>query len=370
MTISHKIIFIYKTMKNKILEKLKNNNIIIKEDIIINDNNETITSRIDGTQRKRIFGRYLKRIGLTSDEYKILFPGAPLMCKKDLENLKINSGKHMKEDKYKKMFSEKMLGKKNPNHKSNTTEIVRKERSPFSDEFYKKKYKNIKETELKLIKENFIKDALKDREFNTRIEYYINRGFNPEESKQKLKKRQTTFSMKKCINKYGEIDGLIIFNDRQNKWSDSLNKNGNIKSGYSKISQELFYSILNNYEVEDREHIFFATKNNELKLNDEKNYVYMFDYADIKNKKIIEYNGDCYHANPKLYKKNDCPNPFKKNLTSEKIWIKDNNKLSVAKENGFDVLIIWDSEYKKNKDEIIKKCYDFLFNKKINKLNV
>jgi len=32
----------------------------------------------------------------------------------------------------------------------------------------------------------------------------------------------------------------------------------------------------------------------------------------------------------------------------------------VAKENGFDVLIIWDSEYRKNKKDVINKCLDFL----------
>jgi hypothetical protein len=35
------------------------------------------------------------------------------------------------------MFSEKIKGEKNPNHKSNTTELERKSRSPFSKEFIK-----------------------------------------------------------------------------------------------------------------------------------------------------------------------------------------------------------------------------------------
>lgn len=64
-------------MVEKILQKLKDNNILIKDNIIINDNDETVTSRI--------YGRYLKSLGLTSDEYKILFPNAPLMCGNDSE---------------------------------------------------------------------------------------------------------------------------------------------------------------------------------------------------------------------------------------------------------------------------------------------
>jgi hypothetical protein len=46
----------------------------------------------------------------------------------------------MKKEIYKKMFSEKIKGKNNPNHKSNTTIEQRIERSPFSKDFYKNKY--------------------------------------------------------------------------------------------------------------------------------------------------------------------------------------------------------------------------------------
>ena len=347
-------------MINVILEKLKNKGIFIKENIIINDNNETVTSRIDGIQRKRIYGRYLKGLGLTSEEYKILFPDAPLSTSNDLKNTTINLGKHMKTEKYKKMFSEKILGEKNPNHKTKTTQQQRKERSPFSEDFYKIKYKNITNKKLKLIRDKFIKNALKDREFETRLEYYISRGYSIEESEQKLKERQTTFSLKKCIEKYGEIEGLYIFNKRQNEWMDSLNKNGNLKSGYSKISQELFYQILDFYSIEDQENIFFATKNQEVKLNDMNDTMYLYDFVDKKNKKIIEYNGDLYHANPELFESSDHPHPFKKQLTAEQIWLKDEDKLSLANEKGFEVLVICDNEYKKNKEEVIKKCCNFL----------
>jgi hypothetical protein len=44
-------------------------------------------------------------------------------------------------------------------------------------------------------------------------------------TKLKLKERQATFSLKKCISKYGEIEGLKIFEDRQKKWQKTLNDN-------------------------------------------------------------------------------------------------------------------------------------------------
>ena len=80
----------------------------------INDNNEAVTCRICGDQCKRIYGKHLKfaHNNMTTVEYKNLFPGAPIMALCDREKTTINSGKHMKEERYKKMFSEKIKGNK------------------------------------------------------------------------------------------------------------------------------------------------------------------------------------------------------------------------------------------------------------------
>jgi hypothetical protein len=135
-------------VKEQIINKLKEKNIEIQKNIIIDDNDDTVTSRIDGKQYKRIYGYYLKKIGITSKEYLILFPNAPLYSNKDLYKTTVNSGKYMKTEYYKNMFSEKIKGEKNPNHKSKTSEQERKERSPFSLEFYKIKYSNLTDDEI------------------------------------------------------------------------------------------------------------------------------------------------------------------------------------------------------------------------------
>lgn len=92
--------------------------------------------------------------------------------------------------------------------------------------------------------------------------------------------------------------------------------------------------------------------------------IWLYDFADLKNKKIIEYNGDNYHANPKKYLSEDHPHPFRKKITAQEIWDKDRLKIKAANEKGFDVLTIWDSEYRwGNKQKVIGRCLDFL-NKK------
>lgn len=62
----------------------------------------------------------------------------------------------------------------------------------------------------------------------TQIGYWIKKGYSKSEAKQKLKERQTTFTLEKCIRKYGKIKGTQVFNNRQTKWLNSINKSKNV----------------------------------------------------------------------------------------------------------------------------------------------
>ena len=105
--------------------------------------------------------------------------------------------------------------------------------------------------------------------------------------------------------------------------------------------------------------INFALHNGEYSLCDDSKF-FRFDFTDLNSNKIIEYNGDDYHGNPKKYLAEDRPNPFRKELTAKEIWDKDNQKIIIANKNGFEVLTVWDSDYKKNKINILNKCLEFL----------
>lgn len=90
----------------------------------------------------------------------------------------------------------------------------------------------------------------------------------------------------------------------------------------------------------------------------------MYDFACLDRNKIIEYQGDMYHANPKIYEEHEYPHPFRKNKTSKEIWDHDKKKKMRANEEGFEVLYIWDSEFRRvssdRKKKIIQKCINFL----------
>ena len=58
----------------------------------------------------------------------------------------------------------------------------------------------------------------------TSMEYWIYRGYTPEQAEIEVKKRQSTFSLEKCITKYGEEQGQKVWRERQEKWQESLKK--------------------------------------------------------------------------------------------------------------------------------------------------
>lgn len=261
-----------------------------------------------------------------------------------------------------KILSDLNNGENNSNHKSKTSEQERKERSPFSKEFWKKKDENLNDDEAEKTVSKFAKKSICDRLTTTQLEYWIEKcDGNEEEAKKLYKDRQTTFSKDISIEKYGEVEGLKIWKERQEKWVNTLIKNRKLKCGYSLVSQTLFDSILENYSKDEIENVFYATKNNELYLryNNDKNY-YMYDFCDEAKMKIIEFNGDVYHGNPAIYEANDKPNPFVKSKTASEIWEADLKKLNVAKSEGFELLTIWEKDYRKNPIETLNTCLNFL----------
>lgn len=73
---------------------------------------------------------------------------------------------------------------------------------------------------------------------------------------------------------------------------------------------------------------------------------------------IIEYNGDYWHCNPKKYKKDYFHQV--KGMTAEKLWEYDKNKVDIIIKNGYNLEVVWETDYKFDKtiiNKLIKK-YD------------
>lgn len=244
-----------------------------------------------------------------------------------------------------------------------------KEKSRQCVEFWLKKGYSQEDSE-KIIKDVFddihIKTWKKRRDnpdlykdVNTsQIGYWLKKGYNEEESKEKVKERQTTFTLEKCIQKKGEIDGLRVWTERQKKWSEKIEimyKNGLFvkfrKEPYSYDEIELF-SVVSKCVLEKS---YFGEKQY-YKYFKELGQTFAYDFV-YKNK-VIEFNGDYWHCNPKLYKY-DFFNKSKQMFATD-IWNYDKIKIESIENLGYDVLIIWESDYKNNKELTIQKCIDFI----------
>lgn len=76
--------------------------------------------------------------------------------------------------------------------------------------------------------------------------------------------------------------------------------------------------------------------------------------------KIVEFHGDVFHGNPDLFEGKSTPHPFKKNTTSAELWRIDKCRKEYYNSRGYDVLEIWENNYKLDKAGVIDKCLTFL----------
>jgi len=245
-------------------------------------------------------------------------------------------------------------GQNNPNSKKNTTEYERRSRSPRCIEFYQRKYPNATPDEQQEMLNNYfaenrlrIKNTIKD----TNIEYYLNQGMSEDEARLALKNRQSTFSLDKCIKKYGEEEGTRIFNERQSKWIKKLQKsfetNGDSRSIQSIFAEDMIKAIC--------EYLFIPIPRRENFISDgEHNFAFDFTLG----KKMIEFQGDYWHCNPAKYSADYVHKTY--GITAQEVWDKDKIKLECALKHGYEVLYIWELDYRKDRDGQIKKCIEFL----------
>lgn len=161
--------------------------------------------------------------------------------------------------------------------------------------------------------------------------------------------KQKTLNLDNFIRKYGKEEGSVRFQDYLDK---------RICLPASKSSQK-YFKILDKL-LNDEYKLYYFDKNGKefSKLLSNGRYVYLDFYIKELNLNI-EFNGDLFHANPKLFKDDDKPN-FLIDLTSKQIWEKDKEKLNLLKkDHNIDTIVIWEHELPEP-SELVKiiKQYD------------
>lgn len=89
---------------------------------------------------------------------------------------------------------------------------------------------------------------------------------------------------------------------------------------------------------------------------------FKYDILLIKNNKIIEINGDKWHANPFFYEEDDIIIMPGTERTAKEIWERDDIKIQVAKNNNFSTLVLWENEINNNFSKIQKEVLNYATN--------
>lgn len=210
-------------------------------------------------------------------------------------------------------------------------------------------------------------------------------------------------TLKKCIERYGEKEGLI-------KWHEYCEKQAysNTKEYFvEKYGQEIGLIKYLNYNkqkgtsnsaiavanklqitLDEAVEVILARKASKENLgsNIEKEFTDMLEEKigklehttfnkpfgkwchelnsyvifDIKHKDcIIEFNGDYWHCNPEIYKEDRA---IIGNLLAKNVWEKDRKKIQTAINHGLRVMVVWENEFRKNKIETIERVVQWMQN--------
>ncbi len=228
-------------------------------------------------------------------------------------------------------------------------------------------------------KGNGIKNKLRGekalRESSIRCkEYWMKCGYAEEDAIKQVSKIQNLASKAGFCKRYGEKEGLARYESHcyksTNKYLferysiDYLEKRKQKNGGFkpSKSSQELFDMIYLLLDDDLKEKTYYGRLNTEFgKMDTQNKKYYFYDFVITSLKFCVEYNGDCWHANPKKYSQNDTPNPFDKTKTAAEIWEFDKTKNNLLKDLGFDIHYVWESDWKKgNKKEIVDEILEII----------
>lgn len=225
-------------------------------------------------------------------------------------------------------------------------------------------------------------------------------GWSQEDFKQYNKSRSVT--LENCIRRHGETEGRTVFNTYCEKQAYAGVSLEYFQERYGKELGEAEYNRINalkantleNYVnrygwedgprlfkeyVESRPTIFFSKLGLEFceivstMIDDECRFgesefgiydkvmgrYYKYDFCIPNKRKIIEFNGDYWHADPNRYGPNDLIGRGEKRRASE-IWESDEQKLACARTEGYDILVVWESEFLNDRERTLIKCVEFL----------
>jgi len=179
-----------------------------------------------------------------------------------------------------------------------------------------------------------------------------------EETKQK--------SRETCLKKYG-VEYCHQSEEVRNKHKKTLLERYGVPSlAYlsrcaSKESQRVFWVIFNALSDDEKKKTYFAECSGEfVKKKIGEDVYFKYDFVNSLLKKCIEYNGSKFHPKPEQDDEEIGWCVFHPDKTVREAREYELDKISTIKKDGYDVLVVWDYEFKNDFEEVLARCLSFL----------
>jgi G:T-mismatch repair DNA endonuclease (very short patch repair protein) len=192
---------------------------------------------------------------------------------------------------------------------------------------------------------------------STSIEYWINQGYSEVEAGVKLRDRQATNSVRNIMKREECTldEACFIRSNITGKWVGTMDgKSDEEKRRISKL-KVTGTGRISKPEKEIKALLGLSDDNTQFMIpTSPLRYVYDFNVGN----KVVEFHGDYWHCNPSKYDSTF----FNKStgLTAQEKWDKDAIKINEAERLGYEVMIIWEQDYKNDKDDTVSKIKEFL----------
>lgn len=199
------------------------------------------------------------------------------------------------------------------------------------------------------------RDSVELRKSSPRcVEYWMERGYSYEDAKTEVSNQQSTFSLDKCIEKYGEEDGKIVWQKRQDKWQDTLNAKSDKELGSinERRGNGVNFQYLMGKFDNNRDKVKEFVANRGIKL---------FDTID----ELKDYVKECIHNNPErryLTQDSFCVRHTISKLQCDYLGIKPRDVLKgVLKKGSYRVKGKYNQTHMRTEEGLLRSLHEICF---------
>lgn len=314
---------------------------------------DTVTCMVCGAVSKRITHKHLAKHNLTIAQYREMYPSAQMISSSVRSALRTNTLEHFvskfgdeghqKYEQYKQFQAEK-----------NTFEYKASKHGWSREQFDQYNLSRANTLENAIIRhgqeagaQKWTKYVEHQRKAGVTLEWFTEKHgleHGTELYEQICKSKRHNLDL--YVQRYGPLIG-------KQRYMDWINKKCAMLLQYTSAAERSFVA-----EVKARiSQRCYDVTTDQFKIWDPiTKRIFCYDVVFPDLKLVIEYNGDYWHCNPTRYA-HDYLHPTIGRLAST-IWDQDAKKLAALTARGFEYIVVWESDWKRDKANILEQIQE------------